>query len=206
MQLPVYELRISDNSSEVDFISLVDMPAIEKDFIAYAKFGGPGSGPQGGDGGDDEGDEISDKSVKIAEEDDRFKSYKKNGTPLEKTLDTLTGRGSQVNYDIREGVTSPAIEAYIKNVDKSLNSLPSYKGVVYRGINDNDGNILKSLNQNIGNTIEWKGYTHASKDKTVTEKFGKGVFFNISSKQGKDISSYSQIPSEQEVVFKRNSK
>lgn len=35
MDIPVYELRIQDESSEVDFIALVDVPAIEKDFIAF---------------------------------------------------------------------------------------------------------------------------------------------------------------------------
>jgi hypothetical protein len=37
MQLPVYELYIKDEDSEVDFISLVDVPAIQKDFIAFAE-------------------------------------------------------------------------------------------------------------------------------------------------------------------------
>jgi hypothetical protein len=37
MQLPVYELYIKEDDSEVDFISLVDVPAIQKDFIAFAE-------------------------------------------------------------------------------------------------------------------------------------------------------------------------
>jgi hypothetical protein len=36
MQLPVYELYIKEDDSEVDFISLVDAPAIQKDFVAFA--------------------------------------------------------------------------------------------------------------------------------------------------------------------------
>lgn len=35
MQLPVYELMIDEKTSEVDFVALVDLPAIEKDFIAF---------------------------------------------------------------------------------------------------------------------------------------------------------------------------
>ena len=35
MDIPVYELRIRDEDSEVDYIALVDLPAIEKDFIAF---------------------------------------------------------------------------------------------------------------------------------------------------------------------------
>lgn len=35
MEIPIYELRISDDDSEVDFIALVDEPAIQKDFIAF---------------------------------------------------------------------------------------------------------------------------------------------------------------------------
>jgi len=37
MDIPVYELRIRDEDSEVDYIALVDLPAIEKDFIAFSK-------------------------------------------------------------------------------------------------------------------------------------------------------------------------
>jgi len=35
MEIPVYELMIRDDNSEVDFISLVDMPATERDFMAF---------------------------------------------------------------------------------------------------------------------------------------------------------------------------
>ena len=35
MEIPVYELMIRDDDSEVDFISLVDMPATERDFMAF---------------------------------------------------------------------------------------------------------------------------------------------------------------------------
>lgn len=35
--LPVYELKIDDVESYVDFISIVEHPAIEKDFIAFSK-------------------------------------------------------------------------------------------------------------------------------------------------------------------------
>jgi hypothetical protein len=35
MDIPVYELMIKDDSSEVDYISLVDLPATERDFVAF---------------------------------------------------------------------------------------------------------------------------------------------------------------------------
>jgi len=35
MDIPVYELMIKDESSEVDYISLVDLPATERDFVAF---------------------------------------------------------------------------------------------------------------------------------------------------------------------------
>jgi hypothetical protein len=40
MELPIYELKIQpevDGISQVDFVALVDLPAIEKDFIAFGK-------------------------------------------------------------------------------------------------------------------------------------------------------------------------
>lgn len=40
MQLPIYELRIQpevEGITQVDYVALVDLPAIEKDFIAFGK-------------------------------------------------------------------------------------------------------------------------------------------------------------------------
>jgi hypothetical protein len=173
--------------------------------IRLIRFGGPGSGPQGGDGGDSSENEISSESINKAAEDDRFKSFKK-GTNLEKTLDAYCGRGSQVNYDIREGKLTPASEAFIKNMDNSLNSLPDYKGEVYRGINDPKGAVLSEIKNNVGGVIEWQGYSSTTRDKSKTEDFGKDVFFSIKSKTGKDIEKYSNIKSEQEVLMPRGSK
>ncbi len=37
MELPVYELMIDEKTSEVDFVALVDLPAIKKDFLAFSE-------------------------------------------------------------------------------------------------------------------------------------------------------------------------
>jgi hypothetical protein len=35
--LPIYELKISDAETEVDYVALVDEPAIQRDFVAFNK-------------------------------------------------------------------------------------------------------------------------------------------------------------------------
>lgn len=38
MKLPIYELHIKDEGSQVEFVALVDKPAIEKDFMVFSGF------------------------------------------------------------------------------------------------------------------------------------------------------------------------
>lgn len=154
-------------------------------------------GGGGGGGATQEDYDIASKG------DDKYQSFKRDGTVEEKTLDAYGSRGSQVNYPLRDGGLSDADKAYIRNLDKSLDKEKNYKGEVYRGVNNVN---IKDYSKNVGGTIQYNAYTSSSKLKSVTENFGTDVIFVIQSKTGKDVSAKMPIKSEQEVIFKRNTK
>lgn len=162
--------------------------------------GGRSGQSVGGGGG---GEAATQEDYDIASRgDDKYQSYKQ-GTVEEKTLDSYGSRGSQVNYPLRDGGLTDVDKAYIRNLDKSLDKEKNYKGEVYRGVNNVN---VKDYIKNVGGTIQYNSYTSSSKLKSVTENFGTDVIFVIKSKTGKDVSSKMPIKSEQEVIFKRNTK
>jgi hypothetical protein len=163
---------------------------------------GQSTGAAGGATGS--GGDATQADYDLASQDDNYKSYKTTGSIEEKTIYEYTGRGSQINYSLREGSLKETDKAYIRNLDKSLDKEKSYRGVVYRGINSSKD--LESIRKNVGGTIQYKEYLSTSKSKNRTEVFGKAIVFVIKSKRGKDISDKSSIRTEQEVLFKRGSK
>lgn len=136
-----------------------------------------------------------------------------NGNENEKTLNAYAERGFYVNYNIRDGNLDKADKQYIENLDKSLNKLPTEKEQnLYRGVNlpNNTYDDIKE-----GSELKFNGYTSTTKDIDKVDSFkGKNrgkestpiVFKIVSHKNGKSIEKYSNIKSEQEVLFKRNTK
>ena len=156
------------------------------------------------------GDNVSGADYAEASKKDWYQSYY-NGNENEKTLNAYAERGFYVNYNIRDGNLDKADKQYIENLDKSLNKLPTEKEQkLYRGVNL-PNNIFKNIEE--GGSIKFEGFASTTKDKKVVDNFkGKNknnestpVVFNIiSHKNGKSIEKYSNIKSEQEVLFKRN--
>lgn len=180
-----------------------------------AIMGGPGSGrtPYGKKGEEDSkslGSVKDDDYKRVASQDDKYESYY-NGTAEEKTLEAYTNRGFQVNYSIRDGDANKTDQQYIDNLNTSLSNLPTDTGnTLYRGINipSSEFNSIEP-----GSELNFKGFTSTTKNREKAEKFKlkntsendtPTVFVINSHKNGKDVSLYSSIKSEQEVLFKSN--
>ncbi|CAF3721160.1 unnamed protein product [Rotaria sp. Silwood1] len=87
---------------------------------------------------------------------------------------------------------------YLKLFITALNKLPSFKGTVWRG-------IPESTNFNLGDYAvqTWWAVTSTSKDLKIIEPYlgETGALYAIETINGKDISQYAAIPSEQEVIL-----
>lgn len=136
-----------------------------------------------------------------------------NGSASDKTLTAYAERGFYVNYNIRDGNLDEQDKQYISNLDKALNRLPIEKQqTLYRGVNL-DNNTYNDIKE--GGEIKFNAYTSTTKDIGNVDKFkGKSpnanstpvTFIIVSHKSGKSIEQYSNIKSEKEVVFGRNTK
>lgn len=88
-----------------------------------------------------------------------------------------------------------------KDLDSALAKLPDYKGAVIRRVNLDADDLAKFQK---GKGITFKAYSSSTKDTAVDFGKGRNVEMQIFSKHGKDISSFARKPSEQEVLFPRN--
>lgn len=114
-----------------------------------------------------------------------------------------TGPGySEINAALRSGkpLTSEMTER-IASIDASLDKLPKYEGIVYRGT-DLPPNVLAKYRS--GATVTEDSFTSTSASKSAA--FTGNVRFKIFSRTGRSVSAYSQYPSEDEVLFKHGTK
>lgn len=113
----------------------------------------------------------------------------------------------QINTYLRNG-KKPSDElynSYINIASKGLNKLKSFEGDVYRGSGLNEAafnTYVKALNN--GKPVIEKAFFSTSKD--ITKKFDKNTIYKIKSKTGKLVEELSEYQSEQEVLFKPNTK
>lgn len=91
---------------------------------------------------------------------------------------------------------------YLYYLINALRKLPDYKGVVFRG--SNNPNTAKPYIK--AHEICWSAFSSTSSMRTVAKQFagGKGVIFRIEVVKGKDISAFSAIPTEAEVLLPPN--
>lgn len=98
------------------------------------------------------------------------------------------------------------LKSYSNLLDDSLENLPNYKGVVYRGV----GNLTKSDMQRYYDAFKYKRPItephFISTSKNMEQSFRGDVKFIITSKKGKLIEHLSDAPHEEEVLFKKSSK
>lgn len=112
MDIPVYELRIRDEDSEVDYIALVDLPAIEKDFIAFRK--APEHFAESYNDYPKQATENAKIALRWAEEN----GWGECGTPVGKERANQLANGENISRDTIARMA--AFERHRQNSDKEL--------------------------------------------------------------------------------------
>jgi len=108
--------------------------------------------------------------------------------------------------------TEDEIKSGIKCLKNSLSDLPNYEGTTYRGDTIKKKNLDDFKNNLDNNYLEFKSFLSTSKSTEQAEGFALTrkdeykVIYNIKSKKGKDIETYSDWKSEKEVLFMPNTR
>jgi len=95
-----------------------------------------------------------------------------------------------------------AWDAFVYALCRGLESLPLYWGKAYRVVS---ASWATEHEWKVGETVKWFPFTSSSKDKFAALSFSYGepyIFFEIISWTGRDISKFSAIPNEEEVLFR----
>lgn len=109
---------------------------------------------------------------------------------------------AKLNTELRANKASLKTRKFEALLNRALDKLPNYEGKVWRDV-DFPSDIL--VNYVVGNTITEKAFISSSYDEN--ERFEKRPHrLLIHSKKGKKIENISAIVSENEVLFKSNSK
>lgn len=117
-----------------------------------------------------------------------------------------TGPGYQdLNFALREGALDASQQARVDALQKALEKLPVYEGAVVRGTNL-PADALEQYRP--GDVITEPAFTSTSRDHTVAQSpiFAGNTEFRIWSTTGRDVSSVSMYPGEQEILFPAGSK
>jgi hypothetical protein len=106
------------------------------------------------------------------------------------------GGYSQVNAKLRSGSWTTAQHVYARMVNKALQKMPAYKGVVKRGATL--GADVQKLYQ-VGHVVEERAFTSTSQ----SNPFGGNTKFVVTAvgKRGAHIKKLSHYTSEDEVLF-----
>lgn len=116
-------------------------------------------------------------------------------------LADYTGPGyADLNDALRNGTVGASLAARVDALNRALEKLPPYGGPVIRGSNI----PLEMLAQyQPGEVIVEHAFLSTTKNPAVAQlpTFSGNVEFQILSKSGRDIYSFSMFPAEQEVLF-----
>ncbi|OBI02513.1 ADP-ribosyltransferase [Mycobacterium scrofulaceum] len=137
--------------------------------------------------------------------DDHLPLHPFNSDDLE-AFAHYTGPGYQdLNFALREGALDATQQARVDALHKALEKLPTYEGTVVRGTNL-PTEVLEQYKP--GDIITEPAFTSTSTDPTVAQSptFAGNTEFRIWSTTGRDISSVSMYPGEQEILFPAGSK
>lgn len=109
-----------------------------------------------------------------------------------------------LNDNLRNGISlSDSDKKIINNLDSALNKMNNYEGNVTRSLSLSSDDVDYFMKDyKVGNIIEYPAYTSTTIGETYNPE--ARVQFFIKSKHGKNIIKYNE--SEQEILFKRNSK
>lgn len=117
-----------------------------------------------------------------------------------------TGPGyKDLNSALREGALEASQQARVDALNKALEKLPTYEGTVVRGTNL-PADVLEQYRP--GEIITESAFTSTSMDHAVAQSptFAGNTEFRILSTTGRDVSSVSMFPGEQEILFPAGSK
>jgi hypothetical protein len=100
---------------------------------------------------------------------------------------------------------------YIWYLIQAMQLLPPYRDLVVRGITVRVEEQVWNDMYKIGNVVTWYNFCSSSSDSLVAQAFlgdtsNPVAVFIIKSKTGRNISSYSYYPDEEEVLFEPRSK
>lgn len=93
-----------------------------------------------------------------------------------------------------------------KVIDKALDKLEKFEGITYRGISsDNVEDLIQQYKENKGSLVQYEAFTSSTESENIARSFGSNILFEIKSKNGKNISQFTRMPHEKEVLFKTSS-
>ncbi len=108
-----------------------------------------------------------------------------------------------LNGALRSGTVNGSQQARIEALNTALEKLPHYEGIVVRGT-DLSPRVLAEYEA--GMIVTEDGFTSTTTSRAVATEFGDNVLFKVFSVTGRDISSMSVLPHEQEVLFPSGSR
>jgi hypothetical protein len=167
-------------------------PGIDEGKLPHGQPSEPG--PHGpGDGGADNGG-IADGSA------DPNAHMPMNSNDLGAFAD-YTGSGyTDLNDALRNGTVDASQAARVDALNRALEKLPTYEGTVIRGSDLPDEALAQ---YKLGEVFTELGFLSTTTDVAVARSpvFSGNVEFQIVSTSGRDVSSYSMFPEEQEILF-----
>jgi hypothetical protein len=111
---------------------------------------------------------------------------------------------AQINSELwAPGGPYPAVRGFARILNRALEQLPPYEGLVYRGYESSS--FLNDLAKYVsGATVVWPGFTSTTTDPDVT--YRGNMLFTIYSRSGRKLGSYADFPGESEVTFRTDTK
>lgn len=128
-----------------------------------------------------------------------FKKYKIDHLDIIIAHQYTTGLFDKMNLALRTKMISKPLSYLVRRLDVTLDRMPLYKGIVYRGT-DLPESIVRNLK--VGNEFSDLGFMSTSR----LTGFSGAYKFIIISKTGRTIEDISASPDEYEVLFKRGTK
>ncbi|UFZ06535.1 hypothetical protein LQG66_09660 [Bradyrhizobium ontarionense] len=104
----------------------------------------------------------------------------------------------QINSELWSGHPSTAVREFARILNGALQKLPVHIGAVHRGYMSDD--LSKDLAKyTAGAIVDWPGFTSTSRDED--KALDGNMTFTILSRSGRVLGGYSDMPSEDEILF-----
>ncbi len=174
-------------------------------------YGGPPGGPPHGQPPPHDGTSCGPHDAGADHDDPAHEGHRAAATDALTSDDRLaladyTGLGSEdLNFALRSDALDTSQLARIEAISTALKKLPAYDGPVFRGT-DLPSEVLAHYQP--GEVITEDAFLSTTTDPAVARspEFEGNVEFRILSSTGRDISSFSMISDEQEVLFRAGAK